>query len=371
VAVPTTDHVPLFDEQLADLFRNAWRLSRSRPALALFFLRAVRDQRRAARRRRHWLDRGVQVPPVMIVSITNRCNLNCAGCYSRALRDAGETEFPADRFRALLDEARELGIGIVFLAGGEPLLRPDILDITRDFPDIVFPVFTNGLLIDAGWVKRFQDQRNLVAVASIEGREAETDARRGAGVFAGLRNLAGRVRDAGLFWGCSVTVTRANFESVTERGFVRRLIEAGCRAFFYVEYVPARAGTEALTLAPGQKQDLIARLDEFRSAEAALFIGFPGDEEQFGGCLAAGRGFIHVANSGAIEACPFAPFSDSGLGEMSLRAALNSDLLRRIRAGHDKLSETRGGCALWENRDWVRSLLSSDPPPGGAGHGRA
>ncbi|MFO7675809.1 MAG: radical SAM protein [bacterium] len=350
--------VPLFEAQLAAVFRRALVLSLARPRLALFFLRARAGQRRAARLRRAWLARGIQVPPVMIASITNRCNLNCVGCYSRALRSAGEPELESGRFRALLEEARGLGIGIVFLAGGEPLLRPDLLEVTRDFPGIVFPVFTNGTLIDEGWVRRFRDQRNLIAVASIEGREAETDARRGAGIFAGLRNLAGRVRDAGLFWGCSLTVTRANFTALVEPGFVGRLIEAGCRAFFYVEYVPARDGTEGWTLTAEQKRLLITRLDEFRAAHRALFIGFPGDEEQFGGCLAAGRGFVHVANSGAVEACPFAPFSDSNTSEMSLREALGSNLLRRIRENHGRLSETRGGCALWENRDWVRSLLA-------------
>jgi MoaA/NifB/PqqE/SkfB family radical SAM enzyme len=350
--------VPLFEAQLAAVFRRAWRLSLSRPRLALFFLATIARQRRAARRRRAWLARGLQVPPVMIASITNRCNLNCAGCYASALRPAGEPEFAAGRFRALLAEARELGIGIVFLAGGEPLLRPDLLEVTREFPGIVFPVFTNGTLIDAGWVRRFRDQHNLVAVASIEGWESETDARRGAGVFARLRDLAGRVREAGLFWGCSLTVTRANFDTLVEPGFVSRLVAAGCRAFFYVEYVPVREGTGDWTLTVEQKQELIARLDRFRAGGRALFIGFPGDEEQFGGCLAAGRGFIHVANSGAVEACPFAPFSDSGTKEMSLREALGSDLLRRIRENHEKLSETRGGCALWENRDWVRSLLA-------------
>jgi MoaA/NifB/PqqE/SkfB family radical SAM enzyme len=68
-----------------------------------------------------------------------------------------------------------------------------------------------------------------------------------------------------------------------------------------------------------------------------------GDEEQYGGCLAAGRGFIHVNPRGQLEACPFAPFSDTDLSEISLREALGSELLLKIRQNASQLSETKGG----------------------------
>jgi hypothetical protein len=32
------------------------------------------------------------------------------------------------------------------IAGGEPLMRPEILDISGDFPEITFLVFSNGRL---------------------------------------------------------------------------------------------------------------------------------------------------------------------------------------------------------------------------------
>ncbi|MHB8278883.1 MAG: SPASM domain-containing protein [Candidatus Humimicrobiaceae bacterium] len=76
-----------------------------------------------------------------------------------------------------------------------------------------------------------------------------------------------------------------------------------------------------------------------------------------GGCLASGRGFAHISPEGNLEPCPFAPYSDTNLKNLSLKEALNSDFLRKIRENHDKLSETKGGCALWENRDWVQSIL--------------
>jgi MoaA/NifB/PqqE/SkfB family radical SAM enzyme len=352
-------YVGLFDSEIRKMFRDARLLSLRSPAQSFFFARMLRSQGRAARLRAKWAGRGVHVPPVMIVSITSRCNLHCAGCYNRALRSPAEGEMPVEQFRSLLAEARELGVGIAFLAGGEPLLRPEIIEATRDFPDMFFPIFTNGILVDDKWVRRFRSRRNIMAVASIEGSEAETDERRGHGVYSRLKALAEKVRGSGIFWGCSLTVTRSNLSLLIEPEFVARLIDAGCRIFFYVEYVPVAAGTEIMALTPKQNGELIARLDQFRETHPALFIGFPGDEEKFGGCLAAGRGFVHVSTSGAVEACPFAPFSDTSLKDRTLKDAFQSPLLAAIRASHDRLKETRGGCALWAERDWARSLAAT------------
>ena len=73
--------------------------------------------------------------------------------------------------------------------------------------------------------------------------------------------------------------------------------------------------------------------------------------------LSAGRGFVHVGPDGSVEPCPFAPYFDSNFTGTSLKAALQSDFLMSIRQNHDQLVETRGGCALWEKREWVQSLL--------------
>ncbi len=83
----------------------------------------------------------------------------------------------------------------------------------------------------------------------------------------------------------------------------------------------------------------------------------PEDEEEMGGCMSAGKGFIHINAEGDVEPCPFAPYSDTNLNESTLREALQSEFLRKIRQNNEHLSETEGGCALWIKREWVRSVL--------------
>ena len=89
--------------------------------------------------------------------------------------------------------------------------------------------------------------------------------------------------------GCSVTVTCMNLDRVTDDEFVRGMTEEGALVFAFVEYVPIQEGTEDLVLTHEQQKILHTRIGQLEKKFPALFIGFPGDEEQFGGCLAAGK----------------------------------------------------------------------------------
>jgi MoaA/NifB/PqqE/SkfB family radical SAM enzyme len=88
-----------------------------------------------------------------------------------------------------------------------------------------------------------------------------------------------------------------------------------------------------------------------------LFISFPGDEQFTGGCLAAGRGFMHINADGSVEPCPFSPYSDTNLSGISLAEALKSPFLTAMREGGFLLGEHDGGCLLFEKRKEVEELL--------------
>lgn len=117
-------------------------------------------------------------------------------------------------------------------------------------------------------------------------------------------------------------------------------------------------GTEPLVLSAGQRAALMQAVARLRERLPGIFIAFPGDEEEMGGCLAAGRGFIHISARGDVEPCPFAPYSDASLLRMTIREALASPLLRAIRENSDGLHDVSGGCALWNHREWVKRILA-------------
>jgi len=346
----------VLNDSLNVFFRDALRISITNPKQALFFLRTVRWQRKAAQLRSNWIDKGVNVPPIMIFSITDRCNLHCKGCYNQALRSSSRDELSKEEVRNLFNEANQLGISFIVLAGGEPLVRKEILDITKDFREIIFLVFTNGLLIDEKFVAKMKQQKNLVPVISLEGYEKDTDGRRGSGVYERLLKVIEKIKSKKVFWATSLTMTRSNFSEVTDENFINDLVDQGCKLIFFVEYNSIREGTESWVLTDEQRARVMGIRDTFRVRFSAMFITIPGDEDEIGGCLSSGRGFIHVSAEGDVEPCPFIPYSDTNLNEVSLKEALQSDFLKKIRENHAQLSET-GGCALLEKRKWIESLL--------------
>jgi MoaA/NifB/PqqE/SkfB family radical SAM enzyme len=354
------DFRKLLDKSLRVFFWDAMKSTLRNPGQAYFFYRTVRWQQQAARHRTEWYKRGVRVPPIMIFSITNRCNLHCKGCYHRALQRISKPEMSPEKLRAVFSEASALGISFCVLAGGEPLVRKEIIGIIRDFPKILFLVFTNGLLIDEGVLTNIRGQHNFIPVISMEGYENSTDGRRGIGVYRKLLRVIEEIKGQGLFWSVSLTVTAQNFEGLTDKGFVKTLVDMGCKLFFFLEYTPIQPGTEDWVLTEEQRTKLLDIRDTFRSMFNALFITVPGDEEEIGGCLSAGKGFIHISAEGDVEPCPFAPYSDTNLRESTLKEALQSDFLRKIRENHQHLNETEGGCALWIKREWVRSMLHGE-----------
>ena len=353
----SVDFRKVLNDSLNVFFKDALRVALTDPSQAYHFFRTIRWQKKASQIRSNWEKQGVHVPPILIFSITNRCNLHCKGCYHWALRPSVQSEMGVDKLRSIITEAKELGVSFVIIAGGEPLVRLEILDIIIDFPEITFLVFTNGLLIDEEVVLKLKKLRNFVPVISLEGYEEDTDGRRGKGVYERLGGIIRKLKDHGIFWSVSLTVTRSNFASVTDEQFISNLISLGCKLFFFVEYTPVTEGTEGWLLTDEQRTSLLILRDSFRSQYRALFIAIPGDEDEIGGCLSAGRGFVHVNAMGDVEPCPFAPYSDVSLRDMSLKDALKSEFLRRIRENHGQLSETEGGCALWVEREWVESLL--------------
>ncbi len=326
-------------------------------------LRAVRNaaklagvaafQHGQAKKREKAAAEGRTVPGILIASVTRRCNLRCAGCYSMSLRPGDSNELSDDRFFELFTEAAELGVGTLMIAGGEPLMRRALLERTARIPGPIMPVFTNGTLVDDAYVDLFARSR-LVPIFSVEGDAPFTAERRGQGIHEKIMERCAELRRRGVLFGFSVTLTAANADSVLSERFLRGVEDSGASVLFLIEYVPVAPGSEGLVLSDAQKADLSApgRFDRYRF----MAVSLPGDEEAFGGCLAAGRGFIHLADDGALEACPFAPYSDVSAADRPLAEALESPLMKAIRARHSELTETKGGCALWNKKGWIASL---------------
>lgn len=348
---------------------DAVRATLKNPREAAFMARFALASRSASRKRKALEKTGEHIPPFLIASITSKCNLHCAGCYSRcnhATTDAEPvSQLTGAQWLRIFEEADELGISFILLAGGEPMLRRDIIEAAGKKQNILFPIFTNGTFIDDRYLDLFDASRNLIPVISIEGGKETTDARRGEGVYEKLVAGMDAFYKRGLVFGASVTVTVQNLGEVTSNAFLDRLSARGCRAVVFVEFVPVT--DESKELAPGEKEREYLKREIMRLRQEKpemVYVSFPGDEKSSGGCVAAGRGFFHINSHGGAEPCPFSPYSDVNVKTGSLRDAIRSPLFKALQSGDILLDDHEGGCVLYEKRDQVEALLAGNASAG-------
>ena len=145
--------VPGIESLLKDVDPNLprifvpWALQHPRHLPAFF--RLARAHRQTSRMRDEALERGMQVPPFLVLSVTSRCNLRCTGCFAGAVgittgAPGARKPLGLDDWRRVIGEAAEAGVMGFVIAGGEPFMLPGIESLFLDFPDRMFLVFTNG-----------------------------------------------------------------------------------------------------------------------------------------------------------------------------------------------------------------------------------
>ncbi|WP_028517704.1 radical SAM protein [Ruminococcus flavefaciens] len=333
------------------------------PKESAFMLKFAAASRTASKKRRKAEDNGEHIPPFLIASITSKCNLHCAGCYSRCNHATVDTEpvrqLTDEEWQKVFDEAEELGISFILLAGGEPMLRRGVIEAAGKKPNILFPIFTNGTYLDEKYLELFDKCRNLIPVMSIEGSRELTDERRGEGIYDRLIANMDEIKKRGLIFGASVTVTTRNYREVTSQAFLDSLAEKGCKLIIFVEYVPVTEESRELAPTDTEREFMQSEIIRLRETRPEMvYISFPGDEKSSGGCVAAGRGFFHINSHGGAEPCPFSPYSDINVRDSSLKDAMNSPLFIKLRDEGYLLEDHEGGCILYEKRELVQQIIN-------------
>lgn len=351
------------EDTVEEIVRDIIKATLKNPKEGAFMAKFLVSSRKASKRRTQYEQEGLHVPGFLIASITSSCNLHCAGCYSRC-NDATVDAEPFEQlskaeWSKVFGEADDLGISFIMLAGGEPLLRRDVIEAAAGFRNIVFPVFTNGTYIDEDYFKLFDDNRNLLPVLSIEGDREITDSRRGEGIFDCINANMDTFKNNGMIFGASITMTTENYRQVTSPEFIEDLMNKGCKLIIYVEFVPVTE--EAQYLAPGDPERIYVAeaMDEMRRRTTEIvLLSFPGDELSNEGCMAAGRGFFHINSHGGAEPCPFSPYSDINVKDTSLKDAISSRLFQQLQLSGLLGESHLGGCVLFEKKDEVEAILA-------------
>jgi radical SAM protein with 4Fe4S-binding SPASM domain len=120
-----------------------------------------------------------RVPVFGSLDLTYRCNLRCAHCYVGHLAGQSRseaTELPTEEVAGLLSAAADAGCLMLVLSGGEPLLRPDFLDIytVAKRLGMLVTVFTNATLVTQRHVQTFEDLPPHAVEVSVYGATEAT-----------------------------------------------------------------------------------------------------------------------------------------------------------------------------------------------------
>ena len=330
---------------------------------------------------------GLKVPPALILSLTQQCNLSCSGCFAAASGITCHKGMERQRKKkpqldwkgwvSIISEASELCVFGFFLAGGEPFLFLKLIELCGEFKKRCFIIFTNGTAITESDFERLKRLSNTAIIVSIEGGKEATNLRRGQGVYQKATNTLRRLTEIGTPNGISATITRLNYKYWMNPERIDSLIAQGVRAALFIEYIPVMAGPETclntensenkwtekndpvLMLTKEERSQFRAQILRYRETKPIYIVNSPGDEEYFGGCVSAGRGFAHVTPAGDLTACPVSNVATHNLMTATLREGFASPLFSKIRENEQLLENEGTPCSLFAHPKEVAELAKS------------
>ncbi|PLX37075.1 MAG: heme d1 biosynthesis radical SAM protein NirJ [Hyphomicrobiales bacterium] len=157
--------------------------------------------------------------PVVIWNLVRRCNLKCKHCYSIS----GDVDFPGelntDEVYTVMDDLKGFRVPVLILSGGEPLLRPDIYDISARAKGMGFytALSTNGTLIDEPVADKVAGIGYDYVGISLDGIGAVHDAFRGMeGAFDASLAAVRHLHKRGVKVGLRFTMTDDNAANLEE-----------------------------------------------------------------------------------------------------------------------------------------------------------
>ena len=172
--------------------------------------------------------------PVVIWNLIRRCNLTCKHCYSISADKDFAGELSTAEVFGVMDQLKAFRVPALILSGGEPLLRPDIFEISARAKGMGFftALSSNGTLIDAAMCEKVKAIGYDYVGVSLDGLGATHDKfRRMQGAFD--KSLAGirLCRDAGLKVGVRYTMTQDNHQDLP--GLLKLVEDEGVDRFYF------------------------------------------------------------------------------------------------------------------------------------------
>lgn len=161
----------------------------------------------------------VAPPLALLAEVTHRCPLSCLYCYNPLELTRREGELDTESWKRVLREAADIGVLQVHFSGGEPLLRPDILELIREASrlELFSNLITSGIGLSDARLQELVDAEVGSFQLSFQGSDAETAKNVAGGDFLKKKlSVAEKVRDSGIPFSVNVVLHRQNLHQVGE-----------------------------------------------------------------------------------------------------------------------------------------------------------
>ncbi len=316
-------------------------------------------------------------------NITRLCNLKCTHCYLPAgFVDTNEfpqgyhrdTELTQSQCFRVIDEIAEINPHILLiLTGGEPLLRPDILEISKYASDTGFLVVmgTNGVLLNDEVVEKMQQNGVTGAGISLDSIQSTNhDKFRGMeGAWKATMGGVEALKRAHLDFLVQTSVTQWNYDEIPE--IVEFAYQLGAKVLNLYFLVRTGRGKTVMDITPTQYEKMLETMFQLQAEysgkmliaakcaphykrviyeqqnDSAFLQGYPS------GMCPCGIYYCRISPEGELTPCPYLPVSVGNLKEESFVKLWNeSETFHELRnrdvlqgkCGVCEFKEVCGGC---------------------------
>lgn len=210
-----------------------------------------------------------KIPLAGSFELTSRCTLNCKMCYihrccsdKTAIAEEKDTRFWID----LATKARDAGMLILLLTGGEPLLRSDFDEIYTECKKLgmLISVNTNATLLDEDKIRLFTEYPPQKINITLYGSSPETYGKLcgNASAYQKVADSIRKLKEAGINTKLNYSITPDNVEDIPAVTAFAKKLDVPIKAASYM-FSPTRTCGETFRLAPEEAAK--AKLDWQRS----------------------------------------------------------------------------------------------------------
>jgi len=313
-----------------------------------------------------------QSPMLVIWEVTQACDLACVHCRASAQPERNPKELSTEQGYRLLDEIRAFGSPLMVFTGGDPLKRPDLLDLVRYSVKIglrtnVTPSATP--LLTTGAIDTFKEAGVTRMAISVDGHDAQShdDFRGIPGTFDRAMLALRHAQKIGLDTQFQTTVTRRNMQHLPA---IAKIVEEVGSKMWSLFFLIVTGRAQADDDLPAEEYEEVFRFMYdlsktapfgIKTTEAMHYRRYvaqrmkaehgPAVNERAKDVawrtsgVSDGKGFVFVSHTGEIFPAGFLPISGGNVLHDSLADVYrNSGLFRTLR----DTTQREGKCGICE-----------------------